>query len=183
MQSSTQIRRLTIIGKRGRRVNLAFLPESRRRDPSHLLEKLGEMGLRREAEGVGYLLHRMRGGREFALYLLHDVFIDDCLRRLAGDAAGNLRQIAATHIQLVGIEMHIAIGAAEVIHLRDKLVVKIGTPALQITLPSQFYIDEILRHRQRFLHLLALIQIDGKGRREAVDETMRIGIIKAVNPR
>ena len=95
MQSSTQIRRLTIIGKRGRRVNLAFLPESRRRDPSHLLEKLCEMGLRREAEGVGYLLHRMRGGRKLALYLLHDVFIDDCLRRLAGDAAGNLSQITA----------------------------------------------------------------------------------------
>ena len=32
----------------------------------------------------------MRGGREFALYLLHDVFIDDCLRRLAGDAAGRI---------------------------------------------------------------------------------------------
>ena len=124
----------------------------------------------------------MRGGRKLALYLLHDVFINDCLRRLAGDAAGNLRQIAATHIQLVGIEMHIAIGAAEVVHLRDKLVVKLGTPALQITLPSQFYIDEILRHRQRLLHLLALIQIDGKGRREAVDETMRIGIIEPVNP-
>ena len=92
MQSSTQIRQLTIIGKRGRRVNLAFLPESRRRYPSHLLEKLCEMGLRREAEGVGYLLHRMRGGRKFALNLLHDVFIDDCLRRLAGNAAGNLRQ-------------------------------------------------------------------------------------------
>ena len=59
----------------------------------------------------------------------------------------------------------------EVVNLRDKLVVKIGTPALQITLPSQFYIDEILRHRQRLLHLLALVQIDGKGRREAVDET------------
>ena len=70
----------------------------------------------------------MRGGREFALYLLHDVFIDDCLRRLAGNATGNLRQIAATHIQLVGIEMHIAIGAAEVIHLRDKLIVKFRTP-------------------------------------------------------
>ncbi len=77
----------------------------------------------------------MRGGRKLALYLLHDVFIDDCLRRLAGDAAGNLSQITATHIQLVGIEMHIAIGAAEVIHLRDKLVVKFGTPALQIALP------------------------------------------------
>ena len=124
----------------------------------------------------------MRGGRKLALYLLHDVFIDNCLRRLAGDAAGNLRQITATHIQLVGIEMHIAIGAAEVIHLRDKLVVKLGTPALQITLPSQFYIDEILRHRQRLLHLLALVQIDGKSRREAIDETMRIGIIKAIDP-
>ena len=78
--------------------------------------------------------------------------------------------------------MHIAIGAAEVIHLRDKLVVKLGTPALQIALPCQFYIDEILRHRQRLLHLLALIQIDGKGRRETVDETMRIGIIKAIDP-
>ena len=124
----------------------------------------------------------MRGGREFALNLLHYVFIDNRLRRLAGNAAGNLRQIAATHIQLVGIEMHIAIGAAEVIHLRDKLVVKLGTPALQIALPCQFYIDEILRHRQRLLHLLALIQIDGKGRRETVDETMRIGIIKAIDP-
>ena len=106
-------------------INRLWLPESRRSDPSHLLEELGEMSLRGEAEGVGYLLHRMRGGREFAFNLLHDVFIDDRLRRLAGNAAGNLRQIAATHIQLVGIEMHIAIGAAEVIHLRDKLVVKI----------------------------------------------------------
>lgn len=114
----------------------------------------------------------MRGGRKFALYLLHNVFIDDCLRRLAGDAAGNLSQITATHIQLVGIEMNIAIGAAEVIHLRDKLVVKLGTPALQIALAHEFYIDEILRHRQRLLHLLALIQINGKGRRETVDETM-----------
>ena len=136
MQSSTQIRQLTIIGKRGRRVNLAFLPESRRRYPFHFLEELGEMGLRREAEGVGYLLHRMRGSREFALNLLHDVFIDNRLRRLAGNAAGNLRQITATHIQLVGIEMHIAIGAAEVIHLRDKLIVKLRTPALQIALRS-----------------------------------------------
>ena len=103
----------------------------------------------------------MRGGRKLAFYLLHNVFIDDSLRRLAGDTAGNLRQISATHIQLVGIEMHIAIGAAEVIHLRDKLVVKLGTPTLQIALSCQFDIDEILRHRQRFLHLLALIQIDG----------------------
>ena len=94
----------------------------------------------------------MRGGRKLALYLLHDVFIDDCLRRLAGDAAGNLRQITATHIQLVSIEMHIAIGAAEVVHLRDKLIVKFRTPALQIALSCQFYIDEILRHRQRLLH-------------------------------
>ena len=78
--------------------------------------------------------------------------------------------------------MHIAIGAAEVIHLRDELVVKLRTPALQITLSCQFYIDEILRHRQRLLHLLALVQIDGKGRREAVDETMRIGVIKAIDP-
>ena len=103
----------------------------------------------------------MRGGRKPTLYLLHDVFIDDCLRRLAGDAAGNLRQIAATHIQLVSIEMHIAIGAAEVVHLRDKLIVKFGTPALQIALAHEFYIDEILRHRLRLLHLLALMQIDG----------------------
>ena len=82
----------------------------------------------------------MRSGRKLALYLLHDVFIDDCLRGLAGDTAGNLSQITATHIQLVGIEMNIAISAAEVIHLRDKLVVKLGTPALQIALPCQFYI-------------------------------------------
>ena len=80
------------------------------------------MSLRGETEGIGYLLNRMRGGRKFALYLLHDVFIDDSLRRLAGDTTGNLRQITATHIQLIGIEMHIAIGAAEVIHLRDKLL-------------------------------------------------------------
>ena len=120
------------------------------------------MGLRGEAEGIGYLLHRMRGGRKLALYLLHDVFIDDCLRCLAGDATGNLRQIAATHIQLVGIEMNIAVSAAEVIDLRDKLVVEFGTPALQIALAHEFYIDEILRHRQRLLHLLALIQINGK---------------------
>ena len=121
------------------------------------------MRLRGETEGIGYLLNRMRGGRKLALYLLHDVFIDDCLRRLAGDTTGNLCQITATHIQLVGIEMNIAVSAAEVINLRDKLVVKLGTPALQIALPCQFYIDEILRHRQRLLHLLALIQIDGKG--------------------
>ena len=99
------------------------MPESRRRYPSHLLEELGEMSLRGETEGIGYFLNRMRGGRKLALYLLHDVFIDDCLRRLAGDAAGNLSQITATHIQLVGIEMNIAVSAAEVIHLRDKLVV------------------------------------------------------------
>ena len=78
--------------------------------------------------------------------------------------------------------MNIAIGAAEVIHLRDKLVVKLGTPALQIALAHEFYIDEILRHRQRLLHLLALIQINGKGRRETVDETMRIGIVEAIDP-
>ena len=120
------------------------------------------MRLRGETEGIGYLLNRMRGGRELALYLLHDVFIDDCLWRLAGDTTGNLSQITATHIQLVGLEMNIAISAAEVIHLRDKLVVKLGTPALQIALAHEFYIDEILRHRQRLLHLLALIQIDGK---------------------
>ena len=124
----------------------------------------------------------MRGGRKLSLYLLHDVFINDCLRCLAGDAAGNLCQITATHIQLVGIEMHIAIGAAEVVHLRDKLIVKLRTPALQIALSCQFYIDEILRHRQRLLHLLALVQINGKGRREAVDETMRIGIVEAIDP-
>ena len=104
----------------------------------------------------------MRGGRKFALYLLHDVFIDDCLRGLAGDAAGNLSQIAATHIQLVGIEMNIAVSTAEVIDLRDKLVVEFGTPALQIALAHEFYIDEILRLRQCLPHLLALIQINGK---------------------
>lgn len=143
-------------------INRFWLSESRRRYPSHLLEELGEMSLRGETEGIGYLLNRMRGGRKLALYLLHDVFIDDCLRRLAGDTTGNLSQITATHIQLVGIEMNIAISAAEVIHLRDKLVVKLGTSALQIALAHEFYIDEILRHRQRLLHLLALIQINGK---------------------
>ena len=104
----------------------------------------------------------MRSGRELALYLLHDVFIDDCLRRLAGDTTGNLSQITATHIQLVGIEMNIAVSAAEVIDLRDKLVVEFGTPALQIALAHEFYIDEILRLRQCLPHLLALIQINGK---------------------
>ena len=140
------------------------------------------MSLRGETEGIGYLLNRMRGGRKLALYLLHDVFIDNRLRRLAGDAAGNLSQITATHIQLVGIEMNIAISAAEVIDLRDKLVVKLGTSALQIALAHEFYIDEILRHRQRLLHLLALIQINGKSRRKTVDETMRIGIVEAIDP-
>ena len=43
-------------------INRLWLPESRRRYPSHLLEELGEMGLRGEAEGVGYLLHSMRSG-------------------------------------------------------------------------------------------------------------------------
>ena len=86
------------------------------------------MSLRGEAEGVGYFLNRMRGGRKLTLYLLHDVFIDDCLRRLAGDATGNLSQITATHIQLVGIEMNIAVSAAEVIDLRDKLIVERPPP-------------------------------------------------------
>ena len=105
----------------------------------------------------------MRGGRKLALYLLHDVFIDDCLRRLAGDAAGNLRKIAATHIQLVGIEMHIAIGAAEVIHLRDKLIVKLRTPALQIALSCQLNVSS------RYLAQVTR-RISGKTPKAIIDE-------------
>ena len=43
-------------------INRLWLPESRRRYPSHLLEELSEMRLRGEAEGIGYLLHSMGGG-------------------------------------------------------------------------------------------------------------------------
>ena len=81
------------------------------------------MGLRREAESIGDFLHRMGRCGEFSLYLLHDIFIDDGLRGLARDAASYLGKVTTTHVELVGIEMHIAIGTAEVIHLRDKLVI------------------------------------------------------------
>ena len=43
-------------------IALLLLSIFRRSKPSHLLEELSEMGLRGEAEGIGYLLHRMRSG-------------------------------------------------------------------------------------------------------------------------
>ena len=127
------------------------------------------MGLRREAENIGYLLHRVGRRSQFPFYLPHDVFVYDCLWGLTRDAAGNLGEIAAAHIELVSIEMHIAVGAAEVVHLRDKLVIEFGATTLQIALTGEFHIDEILRHRQGILHLLALVQINGKGRRKTVE--------------
>lgn len=114
----------------------------------------------------------MRGGRKLTFNLLHDVFINDCLRCLARDTTGYLCQIAAAHIQLVRIEMHITIGAAEVVDLRDKLIIEFRTASLQVALTCQLYVDEILCHRQSILHLLALVQIYGKSRRETVGKTM-----------
>ena len=117
-------------------------------------------------------------GRKFTFYFLYDILVNDCLRCLARDTAGNLSQITTAHIQLVRIEMHITMSATEIIDLRDKLTIEFRTTTRQITLTCQPYIAKTRCHPQSLLHLVPLVQIHGKGRRKAVGKTMRIGIIE-----
>ena len=67
------------------------------------------MCLRREATAVGYLLHGFIRSMELQLYFLYQSIVNDGLGSLTANALRHLCQVSRTHIQSIGIIMHVAI--------------------------------------------------------------------------
>lgn len=84
----------------------------RRSYPRVLLEIAREERLVGEVQLESDFLHTIVGGPEPHLYLLNAAVVDDFLGRVAGQLLDDGRKIARGDAKLVGIELHIAMGAA-----------------------------------------------------------------------
>ena len=96
-----------------------------RRQAGLFFEEFREVGLRGEAVGEGYLLHRAVGGEQDVGYGAGRLPVDDVLGREASHPVSDLRQVGGTHVEAVGIEGHVAVGAVVVAHEGDEPVVEL----------------------------------------------------------
>ena len=90
------------------------------------------MRLRRKSESISCLLNGFVRGFELLLDFTDQIIVDDTLGRFPRDTFRNLGQVSATHIQAIGIKMHVAIGAVMRHHLADKFIIKFAAPPCQI---------------------------------------------------
>ena len=94
----------------------------RRRHPRVLLEVAAEERLVGKVQPKGNLLHGEVGGAQQHLDFLDTAGVDDFLGRAAGQVLRYRREIAGGDAELVGIELHVAPGAAVPEHQVDEFL-------------------------------------------------------------
>ena len=87
------------------------------------------MCLRAKPIGVGNLLNGFLGEGQLLLNLVRKVFVDDGLGCLSRYTTRYLSQISCANVQLVGIKLHVAVGAMVLCYLVGELVKQFSTPA------------------------------------------------------
>ena len=109
------------------------------------LKEFGEVSLRREAVIVGYLLNSAGCGAQIPLDGINQLLLDDAFGRLQADACGNLRKIAAAHIQIIGIIGHITTLFEKFIDSSEEVAIQFVAPAMGMLAARKLQTDIVQR--------------------------------------